>query len=136
MSDKFDMNSIYLKYNNFDSLDPSKLDQLINLGKDIEEDVLGQLITIHKETSQSMLVEMRQFLADKNYEELKRCAHKFKSSSANLGLMRLHKLCSDLETTLAKPGNIDPVDLQEFVESIQYEFNQTNTKLISYQKVA
>ncbi len=130
------MNSIYLKYNNFDSLDPSKLDQLINLGKDIEEDVLGQLITIHKETSQTMLLEMRQFLAEKNYEELKRCAHKFKSSSANLGLMRLHKLCSDLESSLGKPEAVEFVDLHEFVESIQYEFGQTNMKLNSYQKAA
>ena len=130
------MNSVYFKYNNFDSLDPSKLEQLVNLGKDIEEDVLGQLIAIHKETSDLILVQMHELIAFKNFEEIKRCAHKFKSSSANLGLMRLNQLCSDFETYLSKLESIDLVAVTEFVEGIQYEYDQTNLKLNSYQKAA
>ncbi len=128
------MNSVYHKYNNFDSLDSTKLDQLISLGKDIEEDVLGQLIAIHKETSDLILVQMHELLAFKNFDEIKRCAHKFKSSSANLGLMRLHKLCSDLETYLGKPDSVNLDALSEFIESINYEYTQTNQKLNIYQK--
>jgi HPt (histidine-containing phosphotransfer) domain-containing protein len=133
------MNRVYLKYNNFDSLDPSKLDQLINLGKDIDEDVLGQLIAIHKETAEVILKEMNQFFAEKNYDELKRCVHKFKSSSANLGLMRLHNLCHDLENYIGKSPDlktIDTVSIHEFIEGIAFECGQTNQKLVSYQKVA
>lgn len=133
------MNSVYLKYNNFDSLDPSKLDQLITLGKDIEEDVLGQLIQIHRETSEAALVEMQNFLSQKSFDELRRSAHKFKSSSANLGLMRLHKLCGDLELYLTKLSSIalaDIVLVKEYVDSISYECNQTNQKLFSYSKAA
>lgn len=132
------MNSVYPKYNNFDSFDPSKLEQLIALGKDIEEDVLGQLIVVHKESSGIALVEMQQFLQQKQWDELRRAAHKFKSSSANLGLMRLHKLCGDLENYIVKNQvpDLDCILVQEYVESIQHEFNQTNQKLFSYQKVA
>lgn len=132
------MNSVYSKYNNFDSFDPTKLDQLIALGKDIEEDVLGQLIIVHKESSGVALAEMYQFLQQKQSDELRRAAHKFKSSSANLGLMRLHKLCGDLESYIVKnPAlSLDYVLIKEYVESIQHEFNQTNEKLFSYQKVA
>jgi HPt (histidine-containing phosphotransfer) domain-containing protein len=132
------MNSVYAKYNNFDSFDPTKLDQLIALGKDIEEDVLGQLILVHKESSEVALLEMHQFLKEKKSDELRRSAHKFKSSSANLGLMRLHKLCSDLEEFIVKApnGQFDFGVMKEYVESIQHEFNQTNQKLFSYQKAA
>ena len=122
------MNSVYAKYNNFDSFDPTKLDQLIALGKDIEEDVLGQLILVHKESSEVALSEMHQFLKEKQSDELRRSAHKFKSSSANLGLMRLHKLCGDLEAYIvANTGAVlDFAVIKEYVESIQHEFNQTN----------
>lgn len=132
------MNSLYAKYNNFDSFDPTKLDQLIALGKDIEEDVLGQLIVVHKESSGETLVEMHAFLKQKQPDELRRAAHKFKSSSANLGLMRLHKLCGDLEAFIVKtvPAELDFTVMKEYVDSIQYEFNQTNQTLSSYQKVA
>lgn len=132
------MNSVYSKYNNFDSFDPTKLDQLISLGKDIEEDVLGQLIVVHKESSSAVLLEMHDFLKQKNSDELRRAAHKFKSSSANLGLMRLHKLCGDLEAYIVKgpAAELDFSMIKEYVESIQHEFNQTNQKLFSYQKVA
>lgn len=132
------MNSVYSKYNNFDSFDPSKLDQLIALGKDIDEDVLGQLITVHKESSTKSLEEMKHFLAQENFDELRRAAHKFKSSSANLGLMRLHKLCGDLEAYVVsqQPHTINMILLKEYVESIQHEFHQTNQKLSSYQRVA
>lgn len=132
------MNSVYAKYNNFDSFDPTKLEQLIALGKDIEEDVLGQLITVHKESSEVALSEMHQFLKEKKSDELRRSAHKFKSSSANLGLMRLHKLCGDLEDYIVKTtnGQFDFSVMKEYVESIQHEFNQTNQKLFSYQKAA
>lgn len=131
------MNSVYSKYNNFDSFDPSKLDQLIQLGKDIDEDVLGQLIVVHKESCDMALIEMLHFLKEKKVDELKRTAHKFKSSSANLGLMRLHKLCGDLEGYLAQtPPPLDFILVKEYIESIQHECNQTNQKLFSYQKVA
>jgi len=132
------MNSLYAKYNNFDSFDPTKLDQLIALGKDIEEDVLGQLIAVHKESSGAALVEMHEFLKQKKSDELRRAAHKFKSSSANLGLMRLHKLCGDLEAYVVKtvPAELDFAVMKEYVDSIQHEFNQTNQTLFSYQKVA
>ncbi len=132
------MNSVYAKYNNFDSFDPTKLDQLIALGKDIEEDVLGQLIAVHKESSEVALSEMHQFLKEKQSDELRRSAHKFKSSSANLGLMRLHQLCGDLEGYIVKnPGTqLNFAVIKEYVDSIQHEFNQTSQKLYSYQKVA
>lgn len=133
------MNSLYLKYDNIHSLDSTKLDQLITLGKDIDEDVLGQLLGVHKETSELILNDMQKFLSDKNYLELKRCAHKFKSSSANLGLLKLHKLCADLEVLLnqAEVFNRSESDqLSEFILSIVYESKQTSEKLFSYGKVA
>ena len=133
------MNSLYLTYNNIQSVDSTKLDQLITLGKDIDEDVLGQLLGVHKETSELILKDMQTFLYNKNYLELKRCAHKFKSSSANLGLLKLYKLCADLEVLLGQAEIFNTVELDrlcEFVVSIVYESQQTSEKLFSFGKVA
>jgi HPt (histidine-containing phosphotransfer) domain-containing protein len=133
------MNSLYLKYNSVQSVDTEKLDQLLNLGRDIEEDVLGQLLKIHHESAEIIIQEMNQFLTQKNFTELKRSAHKFKSSCANLGLLKLSNLCSDFESFLSKhflENSAEIVSAQEFIDCIQYEFSQTNQKLFSYQKVA
>ena len=135
----FAMNSVYLRYSSIHSLDSSKLDQLINLGRDIDEDVLGQLLGVHKETSELILNDMRKFFTEKNYAELKRCAHKYKSSSANLGLIKLQKLCADLETKLGQAATFNHDEYNqifEFIDSITFESHQTSLKLNSYGKVA
>lgn len=131
------MKNIYQKYEHIASLDSAKLDQLVVLGKDIDEDVLGQLLVTHQDITVQILKEMLNFYDQKNSAELKRCAHKFKSSCANLGLMRLNKLCADFESYLTQAAeSINFNDVKDFIECIQFEDEQTNLQLNSYQKVA
>lgn len=137
-SDKIHMNNLYEKYNSVSSLDSTKLDQLKDLGKDIDEDVLGQLMKVHRETSAIILKEMKLLCNHKNFPELKRCTHKFKSSSANLGLLRLNKLCADLEIRLAHEIELNLFDLpliQEYVECISIESGESDQQLNAYLKV-
>jgi chemotaxis protein histidine kinase CheA len=133
------MNSLYLKYNNYLSVDQNKIDQLLILGKDIEEDVLSQLIQVHNETTKQIILDMQAHYLAKNSSELMRCAHKFKSSSANLGFMRLHHMCTDFENKLGQgllTDQFDSVSAADFIECIQYEVQQTHLKMNSYQRVA
>ncbi len=131
------MNSLYLKYDQYQTLNETQLNQLIQLGQDIDEDVLGQLLKIHQDTALVIIDEMRKFCVDKNHAELKKIAHKFKSSCGNLGLMKLHKLCHDLETLMSKSfAENETFVVKDFLDCIEYEFKNSETKLFIYKKAA
>ncbi len=132
------MNDVYSKYDAVISIDHTKLVQLTTLGKELDEDVLGQLVALHKETSDTILSEMNQCLNEKKFLELRSCAHKFKSNSATLGLMKLHKMCADLETNLKdslSSNSFEINHISKFVKCIEFETKSTYEMLFQFQKV-
>ncbi len=121
------MNSIYANYKNDASVDYSKIEELRKLGQDIGEDVVPQLIALHFETSESILLELHSGAKSLEFMKLKSSVHKLKSSCGTLGLIKLHKLCDDFEKYL---GNKPEAFLViTYVDCIQFEYEKTRSEL-------
>ena len=124
------------KYANEINFDLEKVDQLIQLGKDLNEDVLSQLLRVHFETSEVQLHEIKQWSLQNKFLYIRAGAHKMKSSCGTLGLNKLHRLCADLERYLTETSTISGATVNAFVEGILKEYqysksliNQFNLKL-------
>lgn len=124
------MNSIYENFNKNVSFDSSKLDQLVQLGKDINEDVVTQLLQVHFETSEFSIAEMKSDFNASNFENLKRAAHKLKSSCGTLGLNKLHALCHGLENFLTDANESATVEL--YLAAIFFEYESTKEIIQSF----
>lgn len=136
------MKAFVERYKNLDSFQSAKLDQLIQLGIDLNEDVLGQLIAVHNESSLQILEDLKKSFLENDYEVIKRCAHKFKSSTANLGLLKLNQLCIDLENYLKNKNNsnllvcpaIESIRIKQYIDFIDSECRHTNALLQNFSK--
>ena len=69
---------------------------------------------------------MKEALARGDAEALKREAHNLKSSSANLGALRLSGFCKDLEI-IGRSGDLQGA--QELMERAEAEFERVRTAL-------
>ncbi len=122
------MNSINENYENLICFDKAKIDELIQLGKDIGEDVLPQLIALHFETSEKILSQMLKQLSSLEYSNLKSLSHKLKSSCGTLGLNKVHKLCDDLENYLSN-NKVESFLVRTYVDCIHFEYEQSKVYL-------
>lgn len=98
------------------TLDPSVLQQFQNMLGDESPQVLAEFIGIFLDMTPRLLANLRLALAQKNPVALHRSAHSIKSSSAQLGVMRLSRLAAELEL-LGRAGSLlnapDLVNLSE-----------------------
>ena len=134
-----EMMSFFQQYQDHLSLDESKIQQLVQLGEEIGEDVLGQLTEVHVHATDELVRELPVLYQQQRFDELVRVAHKFKSSCGNLGLTKLHHLCADFEKQLGhfiKIKSFDRRVIQNFVDCITYEVKSTTQQLQSRQKVS
>ena len=101
--------SLKLKYEHLLSFDKTKVDELIQIGLDINENVLIQMLDLHFITSIDIVGEMTTALDNLNLSKVAELAHKFKSNSGQLGLVKLHALCGDLENLIKQTPSSDDV---------------------------
>ena len=78
---------------------PKALDTIQALQRQGKPDLLARVINIYLEDSLRLLEALRQALSQGNGDGLKLQAHSLKSSSANVGALRLAELCKELEAT-------------------------------------
>ncbi|MBC7419952.1 MAG: Hpt domain-containing protein [Bdellovibrio sp.] len=128
------MNSIFGNYKNDLSFDQTKIDQLIQLGNDIKEDVVSQLIELHFATSEICLNDMENELKELNFSKIKSTVHKLKSSCGTLGLNRLHSLCDGLENYIAQ-NKAQMFLVKTYVDCIAFEYNDTKKYLWQWNKI-
>jgi PAS domain S-box-containing protein len=79
------------------SIDAKTLETIRALQRQGKPDLLARVINIYLEDSLRLLEALRQALSHGDGVGLKRQAHSLKSSSANVGAMRLAELCAELE---------------------------------------
>ncbi len=79
------------------SLDPSALDMLRELQEPGESDILQELIAIFMDDAPRHCVSMRTAYDRGDADGMARAAHSLKSSSGNMGAMRLSELCGEIE---------------------------------------
>jgi CheY-like chemotaxis protein/HPt (histidine-containing phosphotransfer) domain-containing protein len=78
-------------------IDPKALDAIRALQREGKPDLLARVINIYLEDSLRLLEALRQAVSEGDGAGVKRTAHSLKSSSANVGAVRLSSLCKDLE---------------------------------------
>jgi HPt (histidine-containing phosphotransfer) domain-containing protein len=79
------------------ALDPEALDALRKLQRSGGPDIVARVVGIYLEDAPQLLSRVRAAIADTNSEALRQAAHAMKSSSANVGAVRLAELCKRLE---------------------------------------
>jgi CheY-like chemotaxis protein/HPt (histidine-containing phosphotransfer) domain-containing protein len=89
---------------------------------DIRERVIG----LYLEQTPQQLEELRAALTRRDHPVLKRAAHTIKSSSANVGAMRLSTLCGELEGVV---GAQKAIDFSPRVEAIEAEYGRARQEL-------
>jgi len=74
--------------------------QLLNL-KDLEdslgENILLEMSTLYELDYADSISKMKDYLRKKDYENLSKYAHKLKSPSGNLGMVKIYYFCLDME---------------------------------------
>lgn len=125
------------QYTQFESFDPKKLDVFIQLGKDLDENVLGEMLATYFQTTDESINGFKTCVAEKDFKAVARLAHKLKSSSGQLGLNKLHKLCTDLEHHIQKEPSSDlTVSTSQFLKLIFEETHLTSALLNDFLKAA
>lgn len=128
MTKKEFQSAIKLKYEHLLSFDRNKVDELIQIGKDINEDVLDQMLDLHFKTSIDIVTEMNAALQNSDLLKVAEIAHKFKSNTGQLGLLKLNMMCGDLENLIkGMPSSKDQIC--ELVNLILHENQFTLSKL-------
>ncbi len=127
------MNSIYEKFENEISFDQARFAELVQLGKDLNEDVVTQLLEIHFEVSESSLHEIQEFSRQQDFLNMSKTAHKLKSSCGTLGLIRLHRLCHHLENNVCHQ-NVGFNEVVECINEIIYEYQKTKSEIQIFYK--
>ena len=100
-----------------DPINSRALDNIRNLHGG--EGILAKVIDLYLDDSPLILDELRDCVAREDHDGIRKAAHKFKSSSANLGADRLAELCKRLEmlgrsgSTAGARALLDEVD-QEY----------------------
>jgi HPt (histidine-containing phosphotransfer) domain-containing protein len=89
-----------------DLLDPRVLDAIRQLD-DGATGLLSQVVRIYLESAPALLAQLRRGLDGSDRELVRQAAHSLKSSSANLGAVRLAELCKRLEAA-ARSGTFGP----------------------------
>ncbi|MGE3389583.1 MAG: ATP-binding protein [Gammaproteobacteria bacterium] len=79
-------------------LDHTPLDALRAMQRPGRPDILANVITTYLDATPRLLADMRGHLAANDHAALRAVAHSLKSSSASLGLVRLSRLCADIES--------------------------------------
>ena len=92
-----------------------------------ETGVVWSIVDAYLSGSESQVVQLREMLSANDMKALQQIAHSLKSSSANVGAMRLSAMSKELEM---KCRNKDPGKIDHLVTSIETEFPRVKEALI------
>ncbi len=82
-----------------DAIDRTVLENIRSIKKSNGSDLLATVIQLYLTHSPTYLESMRKALRERDETEMHRAAHTLKSSSANIGALRLSELCKQIENT-------------------------------------
>ena len=110
---------------NEETLDTSILSNL----KAVMDDDFAELIPAFVHSSEEIIGGLRQAQSRHDFEAMQRHAHSLKSSSANLGAIRLSILAKNLETQCKNQQSIDTQQL----ENLEAELRQVEQRLAAFE---
>ena len=104
---------------NFDDstpvLDLTVINQLRSIDPQEKSNLLKRLVNLYLESAPSVLSELQHDVTKPDIEHLKHVVHKFKTTNANLGLRRMHKILLHLESD--KINNGDQIKLVQQLDA-------------------
>jgi two-component system sensor histidine kinase/response regulator len=103
------------------ALDPAVLAELRQFQGEGEPDIVQELAEAFQFETPPLLETLRQAVAEKQPEQLKRAAHNLKGSSQNLGARTVAALSAELET-LGKNGTLEGA--RELVACLEQEYQR------------
>ena len=118
-----------------ESFCPEKLDVLVQLGKDINEDVLGQLLDLHISVADGIISTLQGHFQKKEFQAIARAAHQYKSNCGQLGLLKLHSYCSDLEN-LIHGNSFSENQIKQHLQALEIENQIALDNLRNYRRSA
>ena len=101
------------------SIDQEVLEKIRTLERNGAPNLVARLVGLYLKGTPPLIEQMKKACADADCGALRMAAHTLKSSSANVGAMKLHELCKELESQ-ARNQQID--DAAERIAGIEQAF--------------
>jgi len=103
------------------AIDPSVLDALSQLQQSGSPDLVNRVVQAYLESSRELVTKLRSAIDSADADSVTASAHTLKSSSANVGALKLADLCKTLETA-ARQGDLSAAP--QLRQKIQQEYQQ------------
>lgn len=110
------------------AVDSKVLERLKQWGGD---SLIRDLVALFKETTPERIQDIRNGIADGRALDAERGAHTLKSSSGNLGVMRMYELAARIEADVSA-GTLDGLD--GLVDELEGEFARARAELETIEK--
>jgi PAS domain S-box-containing protein len=107
-------------------IDRKALETIRALANDTAPDLLDQVVRLYFDSAPDLVAKLRAGLAENDKDAVRGAAHSLKSSSANLGAIRLADLCKRLELAM-RSGDLGP-DLPD-IEEVEAEYELVRAAL-------
>ena len=108
------------------SIDQEVLDRIRTLERNGAPNLVSRLVGLYLQGTPPLIGQMRKACAEADAAAIRMAAHTLKSSSANVGAMKLHDLCKELESR-AREQRIE--DASERIALIEQEFTVARAAL-------
>ena len=95
-------------------LDASRLDDLRALNSPEDPDLAAQVARLFLETARDGVTRLKDAFLRKDVKSIAAEAHRVKGSTGNVGAMRLHDVCDEMEKE-ARAGRLDPALLERML---------------------
>jgi len=109
------------------ALDQKILENIRGLQKEGEPSLMDKIITIYVQTTPGLLQDLSEAVAASDAQAMKKAAHSLKSSSANLGAMKLSELCKEVES-MGRMGALKGASA--LVTKIEHEYSAVEKSLM------
>lgn len=78
-------------------LDEAVLNELRELSRELDQDVLGEVVTAYRKVAPELLVALDEAIGPRAFDALARAAHTLKGSSAQIGAVSVRDLAREIE---------------------------------------
>lgn len=102
-------------------LNQETMNGLSFLTKELNYDLLGQIVELFRQEVPPLIMELRNFVAQGDFKNASRMTHAIKSSSGCLGAHRIYELCQSIEQFPKDRNFTESITLVETLEQ-EYQF--------------
>lgn len=108
------------------AIDMAAIKKITNLQSEGQPDLLGRLVSLFLTNTDRLVKEIETGLSGQDADTVRLAAHTLKSSSANLGAMRLSKICADIESA-ARQKQLESA--RSDIDILSFELNEVIAEL-------